>query len=141
MGHVDDSRRMQSPALGRLFDDLLPMARRTRSRAETIARRFITRTQPTRVQPFVERWRLIIQGRVQGVGFRSACSRRALDLGVKGWVRNLRDGSVEVEVEGTPRAIAELRAWCEQGPPGAQVRSVRPSQMPATGNDWFEVRY
>jgi len=75
------------------------------------------------------------------VGFRSACSRRALDLGVKGWVRNLRDGSVEVEVEGTPRAIAELRAWCEQGPPGAQVRSVRPSQMPATGNDWFEVRY
>ena len=48
---------------------------------------------------------------------------------------------MEVEVEGTPRAIAELRAWCEQGPPGAQVRSVRPSQMPATGNDWFEVRY
>ena len=141
MGHADDSRRLGSPALGRLFDDLLPMARRSRSRAETIARRFITRPQPTRFQPFVERWRLIIQGHVQGVGFRSACSRRALDLGVKGWVRNLRDGSVEVEVEGTPLAIAELRAWCEQGPPGAQVHSIRPSQMPATGNDWFEVRY
>ena len=78
MGHADDSRRLGSPALGRLFDDLLPMARRSRSRAETIARRFITRPQPTRVQPFMERWRLIIQGNVQGVGFRSACCRRAL---------------------------------------------------------------
>ena len=141
MGHADDSRQLGAPALGQLFDDLLPMARRTRSRADAIARRFITRSQPSRVQPFVERWRLIIEGRVQGVGFRSACSRRALDLGLKGWVRNLRDGSVEVEVEGTPLTIAELRAWCEQGPPGAQVLKVRPSQMPTTGNDWFEVRY
>ena len=141
MGNAEDSRQLGSPPLGQLFDDLLPMARRTRSRADSIARRFVSRSQPTRLQPFAERWRLIIQGRVQGVGFRAACNRRAIDLGVRGWVRNRRDGSVEVEAEGTPLAIAELRAWCEQGPPGAQVRHVRPSQMPTTGDDWFEVRY
>ena len=130
MGHADDSRQLGAPALGQLFDDLLPMARRTRSRADAIARRFITRSQPSRVQPFVERWRLIIEGRVQGVGFRSACSRRALDLGVKGWVRNLRDGSVEVEAEeGTPWRLQELRAWCEQGP--RELRCARCARVDA----------
>mgnify|MGYP003308905573 CR=1 FL=1 len=57
------------------------MARRTRNRSEIIARRFVSRQQPTRMQPFVERWRWIIQGHVQGVGFRASCSRRALDMG------------------------------------------------------------
>lgn len=141
MERSDDSRQLGSPPLGQLIDDLLPMARRTRSRAEANDRRFVTRAQPRRIQAFIERWRLIIQGRVQGVGFRSACSRRALDLGITGWVRNLRDGSVEVQAEGNQLALAELRAWCEQGPPGAQVRQVRPSQIPTTGEDWFEVRF
>jgi acylphosphatase len=139
MGSSDTPRELGSPALGQLYDDLLPMARRTRSRPETVSRRFITRSQP-RAQWFVERWQLIIEGRVQGVGFRSSCSRRALDLGLKGWVRNRREGSIEVQVEGSPHAIAELRAWTEQGPPGARVKRVKPSQLPVTGEDWFEVR-
>ncbi|RCL56020.1 MAG: acylphosphatase [Synechococcus sp. MED-G69] len=117
------------------------MARRTRNRSEIIARRFVSRQQPTRMQPFVERWRWIIQGQVQGVGFRASCCRRALDIGLKGWVRNLKDGSVEVQAEGPPIALAELRAWCEKGPLGAQVKRVKPCQMPVRGDDWFEVRY
>ena len=141
MGRSDQSRQPNSLVLGQLFDDLLPMARRSRSRTDALDRRFVTRAQPKKTLAFIERWRLIIHGHVQGVGFRSACNRRAFDLGLTGWVRNLQDGSVEVQAEGSQLALAELRAWCEQGPPGAQVRQVRPSQIPATGDDWFEVRY
>ena len=75
-----------------------------------------------------------------GVGFRASCHRRALELGLRGWVRNRLDGSVEVQVEGPPQDIAELRAWCEKGPPRSQVVRVKPSQLPVTGDDWFEVR-
>ncbi len=117
------------------------MARSTRSRSESITNRFVTRQEPVRLHAFTERWRLVIVGHVQGVGFRSSCSRLAIDLGLKGWVRNLSDGSVEVQVEGAPLALSELRAWCEKGPPGARVLKVKPSQLPITGNDWFEIRY
>ena len=122
MGRSDGSRELGSPALGKLYDDLLPMARRARIRGEKIAKRFVSRQQPPRVQPFAERW-------------------RALDLGISGWVRNLSDGRVEVQAEGPPLALSELRAWCEVGPPGARVVRVTPSQLPVTGDDWFEVRY
>ncbi len=75
------------------------------------------------------------------MGFRASCNRRALDLGISGWVRNLSDGRVEVQAEGPPLALSELRAWCEVGPPGTWVVRVTPSQLPVTGDDWFEVRY
>ena len=75
------------------------------------------------------------------MGFRASCNRRALDLGISGWVRNLGDGRVAVQAEWPPLALSELRAWCEVGPPGARVVRVIPSQLPATGDDWFEVRY
>lgn len=141
MGGSDAARKLGSPPLAKLYDDLLPMARRNRNRSETLNNRFVTRQESTRLQGFTERWRWLIQGHVQGVGFRSSCCRRALDLGLRGWVRNLRNGCVEVQVEGSPLAVSELRAWCEKGPPGAKVQSIRPSQLPVTGNDWFEIRY
>jgi acylphosphatase len=141
MGRSNASRELGSPALAQLFDDLLPMARRSRIRSDAATNRFVTRQEPGRFHPFTERWRWVILGHVQGVGFRSSCSRRAIDLGLKGWVRNLRDGSVEVQAEGGPLALSELRAWCEKGPPGARVQCVKPSQLPVTGNDWFEIRY
>lgn len=66
---------------------------------------------------------------------------RASELGLHGWVRNLTDGRVEVQLEGSPQAIHELRLWCEHGPRDAEVALVRPSRMPLTGENWFEVRY
>ena len=67
---------------------------------------------------------LIIKGRVQGVYFRAATVSEANRLGVKGWVMNRRDGSVEVLVEGSPTSVYELIAWCRHGPPGARVSEV-----------------
>jgi acylphosphatase len=87
-----------------------------------------------------ERWRLIAHGRVQGVGYRAGCRRRAIELGLGGWVRNREDGSVELEAEGLPGRLAELRLWCEQGPPAARVIGVTTVRIATTGADWFEIR-
>ena len=70
------------------------------------------------------RVRLIIQGRVQGVWFRDSTCREALSLGVFGWVRNRRDGAVEVLVEGSEKNVKKLVSWCRQGPPSAKVTGV-----------------
>jgi acylphosphatase len=68
---------------------------------------------------------LAIRGRVQGVGFRYAMAREAERLGVAGWVRNRRDGSVEAVVQGEARAIESMRRWSGHGPEGATVTDVK----------------
>ena len=65
-----------------------------------------------------------IRGRVQGVGFRYAAYRQAQALGLTGWVRNVVDGSVEAEFEGSRPRLEEMQSWCEIGPPYAQVDAV-----------------
>ena len=72
------------------------------------------------------RVQLTIEGWVQGVFFRTSTVQEAKRLGVKGWVRNCPDGSVEVVAEGRKKKIDELIQWCQQGPAGAQVRNVQP---------------
>ena len=67
---------------------------------------------------------LRIHGRVQGVGFRYSMLREARRIGVTGWVRNRRDGSVEALIQGKPEQVAAMVAWSKQGPPGAQVSDV-----------------
>lgn len=69
--------------------------------------------------------RLEIRGRVQGVGFRESMREEAARLGVTGWVRNRRDGSVEAHLQGEPAAVEELETWAQEGPPKAQVENVR----------------
>jgi acylphosphatase len=68
--------------------------------------------------------RLRICGRVQGVGYRYAMCDEARSLGVTGWVRNRRDGSVEALLKGDPAAIEALVAWARRGPRGARVTEL-----------------
>ena len=73
-----------------------------------------------------------VVGRVQGVGFRDALCSQALQRGVRGWVRNRRDGSVEAVFQGEPAAVEALLAWARLGPPAARVVDVK--SQPATGD-------
>jgi acylphosphatase len=59
----------------------------------------------------------------------------ACRLGVVGWVKNRSDGAVELEAEGEPARIAELLAWCENGPPMARVTNVAVEELPPTRTD------
>lgn len=65
-----------------------------------------------------------VSGRVQGVFFRKSTQQKALELGIKGWVKNEPDGSVLVEIEGIPSSIMEMEKWLKQGPPAAKVTSI-----------------
>lgn len=62
-----------------------------------------------------------VSGRVQGVFFRKSTHQKALELGIKGWVKNEPDGSVLVEMEGNLSATMEMEEWLKHGPPLAKV--------------------
>ena len=68
--------------------------------------------------------RVRIEGRVQGVGYRYWTERTAAALGLSGWVRNRRDGSVEAVFSGTPDKVADIIVRCRQGPRSAAVTAV-----------------
>ncbi len=77
---------------------------------------------------------LRIHGRVQGVGYRQSLRYQAARLGVAGWVRNRRDGTVEALVSGQAEAVQAILRWAEQGPPLAGVEQVavtEPEPAPA----------
>jgi acylphosphatase len=82
---------------------------------------------------------LLISGRVQGVGFRYAMAEEAERLGVTGWVRNRRDGTVEAVVDGDAEAVAALLAWSRRGPPAARVAAVQVLESPERF-ERFEMR-
>lgn len=68
---------------------------------------------------------MIVEGRVQGVFFRAHTQEVALGLGLRGWVKNRRDGRVEVLLEGDKAKVDRMIQWCHQGPSGARVTGVR----------------
>jgi len=68
--------------------------------------------------------RLLIEGRVQGVGYRAAFADQAVALGLRGWVRNRRDGSVEACVDGDAATLDAIIQWAKRGPPSARVGNV-----------------
>jgi acylphosphatase len=72
----------------------------------------------------VEQRHVWISGVVQGVFFRQATRRRAQELGLTGWVRNLPDGRVEAVFRGSTEAVQAILEWCHEGPPSATVERV-----------------
>ena len=68
--------------------------------------------------------RLLIRGRVQGVGYRESMRMAAQKLGCTGWVLNRRDGSVEAVVQGPTTEVDALIAWAHHGPPAARVEGI-----------------
>jgi len=84
--------------------------------------------------------RLVVRGRVQGVGFRYATLEAAARLGVSGWVRNRRDGTVEVLVQADAAAVTAMIAWCRRGPPAAQVDDIEVAETVAEEAAGFALR-
>ena len=72
---------------------------------------------------------LRITGLVQGVGYRYAFEEEARALGLAGWVRNRRDGSVEAMVRGEARALERIVVWSRRGTPASQVDNVEVNEM------------
>lgn len=69
----------------------------------------------------------MVEGRVQGVFFRQHTQETAFKLGVNGWVRNCRDGSVEAVFEGEKEKVEQIIQWCHKGPSEARVTHVQVS--------------
>jgi acylphosphatase len=81
------------------------------------------------------RLRVVVRGRVQGVGFRWFVQQSADSLGLAGWVRNTPHGSVELEAEGSAPEVEQLRAMLREGPPRARVEAVDEIEV---GSDQLE---
>jgi acylphosphatase len=85
---------------------------------------------------------IIVEGRVQGVGYRDYVRRRALGLGLVGYVMNLKDGRVRVHAEGAREVIEDLRRQLEKGPPLSRVDSIDVRWVvPGRRFASFEIRY
>ncbi|MDB5483535.1 MAG: acylphosphatase [Caulobacteraceae bacterium] len=84
--------------------------------------------------------RLVIRGRVQGVGYRWWARGQARRLKLAGWVRNRSDGSVELLAAGSSGAVEQLIEACRYGPPAAQVTLVERFEADDPGSGGFEER-
>jgi len=88
------------------------------------------------------RARVIVEGRVQGVFFRHHTQEAASRLGVRGWVKNCRDGSVEAVFEGDQDRVDQIIQWCHRGPSEARVTKVYSTWESYTGEfEDFSVTY
>jgi DNA ligase D-like protein (predicted 3'-phosphoesterase) len=84
--------------------------------------------------------RAVVEGAVQGVGFRDATLQRARRLGVMGWVRNGEDGEALVHAEGPEPAVEGLVSFLRDGPPAARVAGVRTESVKPEGHEQFAIR-
>ena len=87
-------------------------------------------TDIAEMEATVVTWLVRIRGRVQGVGFREACVRRARAMAVTGWVRNRMDDSVEALLQGTPAQLAEFCDWLRDGVEAALVEDLQATDVP-----------
>ncbi|MFY0652754.1 MAG: acylphosphatase [Cyclobacteriaceae bacterium] len=80
-----------------------------------------------------------VHGRVQGVFYRASTKDQAITQGVKGWVKNLPDGRVQIKAEGSTEAVGNLVEWCKKGPQFANVTDVLVEDVSKEGFDSFEI--
>jgi len=85
---------------------------------------------------------IFVSGRVQGVFYRANTRKKAKELGIKGWVRNLYDGRVEITAEGKEEDIKKFIEWCKKGPELAFVENIKVEWKDYKGNykDFSVVR-
>jgi len=88
----------------------------------------------------MKRVHVIVEGTVQGVGHRYTMQQVAERAGATGWVRNLRDGRVEAEVEGEDATVAAVLDWMRRGPGGGAVTDMDVADASPGGGAGFEVR-
>lgn len=84
--------------------------------------------------------RAVVHGMVQGVGFRETARRRAVQLGLFGWVRNAEDGTVVAHAEGGQAMVEEFAAFLQAGPRGACVERVQIAKAAVEGHEQFAIR-
>lgn len=115
--------------------DVYPASGRGASRGANPAARFGFNNSHIAgiMQTMKQRIHLRITGRVQGVSYRAYALRKATELGLGGWVRNVTDGTVELVAEGNPEPLGALLDWCWQGSPWAQVQAIDARWSDATG--------
>lgn len=90
----------------------------------------------------MKRARIIVHGLVQGVFFRHNTNKLSNKLGLKGYVRNLSNGAVEIVAEGPEKDIKELISFCKKGPQGASVSGVKVEyEAPTNGFSRFSIEY
>ena len=82
-----------------------------------------------------------VRGRVQGVGFRDATLRKAMELGIFGSVRNLDDGRVEILASAKSELMEQFENWCRNGPPHARVDQIQISESSSVDFLEFRVEY
>lgn len=70
------------------------------------------------------RLRILIEGRLNTMNFRFNAQRQATKLGLVGFIRNLSDGRIEIEVQGDDAQVKKILDWCQQEPHGSQMRSI-----------------
>ncbi len=88
----------------------------------------------------MEAVRLTITGRVQGVFFRANAKQLADQLSIRGWARNVQDGSVEIHAEGQGEPLRKFVAWCKEGPPAARVDQMLMTAEKSKGYEEFEIK-
>ena len=88
----------------------------------------------------MKRIHVYVSGQVQGVFYRAECRRKAQELGVGGFARNLPDGRVEAAFEGEDDAVDAMVRWCHEGTSYAEVASVDAAEEQPKGDRDFRVR-
>lgn len=84
--------------------------------------------------------KITVHGEVQGVFFRAGAKKIADELGITGWVKNLPDGTVAIEAEGSEEQLTKLLSWCNRGTERAHVERVEYEPGELIGYQGFEIR-